>query len=65
DLATRCAPAITRAGGEAPLETVREAIRASALPNAARAAEHLEALLPPAGYEIVWRSLFDASVRKT
>ncbi|MGH2367847.1 MAG: DUF790 family protein, partial [Chloroflexota bacterium] len=47
DLATRCAPAITRAGGEAPLETVREAIRASALPNAARAAEHLEALLPP------------------
>jgi hypothetical protein len=50
--------------GEAPLETVREAISGADLPSAARAAEQLEALLGPLGYEVAWQSLFEATVRR-
>ncbi len=58
-----CARAVDLAGGEAPLEAVREAVAASTLPQAALAAHHLEALLPRASFEVVWESLFAATVR--
>ena len=59
--------AATLAAGEeaeAPLESVREAVGGAGLPAAARAAEHLETLLGALGYEVAWRSLFEATVRR-
>ncbi|HEX2515410.1 MAG TPA: hypothetical protein VH257_11940, partial [Chloroflexota bacterium] len=55
------------AGGdapEAPLETLRESLRALHLPQSAAAAAHLEALLGVLGYAVEWESLFEATVRR-
>jgi hypothetical protein len=46
------------------LERLRDAVRAGSLPHADLAAEHLEALLPQLGFEVLWASLFEAVVRR-
>ncbi|HEX2036113.1 MAG TPA: DUF790 family protein [Chloroflexota bacterium] len=59
----RCAAVVAEGDGSAPLETIRDAVRASGLPAAPVAAERLELLLAATGYEVVWHSLFEATVR--
>jgi|GEM_PF-1157604 len=59
-----CAAVVDLAAGAAPLEQVRQAVAGAALPQAELAAHHLEALLPGAGFEVVWESLFAAEVRR-
>lgn len=58
-----CFAALTATEGSLALESLRDAVRASELAAAHSAAEHLEALLAPAGLEVDWQSLFDATVR--
>jgi predicted nuclease of restriction endonuclease-like RecB superfamily len=62
-LRATCA-ALVPEGAARALEDVRAQVKEAPIPDASAAAEHLEALLPHAGFEIVWESLFDASVRK-
>jgi hypothetical protein len=64
-LGARCAAALAGQGGEGELEALRETVRGSGLAGAEGAAEHLEALLGVLGYEVDWRSLFEATVRIT
>jgi hypothetical protein len=64
-LGERCAAALAEQGGEAALEALRETVLGSGLPSGAGAAEHLEALLGVLGYDVVWKSLFEATVRTT
>jgi hypothetical protein len=59
----RCAAVVAEGDGSAPLETIRDAVRASGLPAAPVAAERLELLLAATGYVVVWHSLFEATVR--
>jgi hypothetical protein len=60
-LAGLCAKLMSTEG--VALERVKDAIAASGLPNAAIVVDHLESLLPRAGYTVTWDSLFDATVR--
>jgi predicted nuclease of restriction endonuclease-like RecB superfamily len=62
-LGERCAAAVAAAGGSVALDVLRDAVQASGLAAAAPAAAHLESLLVPAGYEVSWQSLFEATVR--
>jgi hypothetical protein len=62
-LGERCAAAVAAGGGSVALEALREAVQRSGLAGAAGAAAHLEVLLGPAGYEVSWQSLFEATVR--
>jgi predicted nuclease of restriction endonuclease-like RecB superfamily len=64
-LGARCVAALAGQGGEGELEALRETVRGSGLAGAGGAAEHLEALLGVLGYEVVWRTLFEATVRIT
>ncbi|CAA9265895.1 MAG: hypothetical protein AVDCRST_MAG77-2902 [uncultured Chloroflexi bacterium] len=51
-------------GDVVALDVVREAVRRSGVKDAEQAADHLEALLPPLGFEVVWESIFEATVRR-
>jgi predicted nuclease of restriction endonuclease-like RecB superfamily len=59
------APLVAGTGEEGvALERVRRAVEASSLPAACRAGDQLDAALPLLGFEVVWASLFEATVRR-
>jgi hypothetical protein len=45
------------------LDRVRQEIAVSGFPDTAIVVDHLEALLPRAGFTVTWESLFDATVK--
>ena len=59
-----CHRLVDAARGGAALEVVGDALRASGLCGGPEAADHLDALLPVLGFEVVWESLFEATVRR-